>query len=320
MNKLTSAGVILLIIFAAFVPVSHGISAKDSLNDNGETEYWAVIVEVLDYEKDEYDMLVDHKVNKPRRIYNATLSAKNWNEDHIKFLLKENATRENILDSITWLQKNVDAEDIIFFYYHGHGSKIVDDNGDEKDGTDEIICPHDINRTIDGKAVNIISDDELDARFDQINAKGMFLVFNCCMSGGFKDLDDEKRVILTSCKEQKISIPIISTFLAYGLHPYINESNDGYVYLFNLVEPFNYLGISNITADKDKDGVITAEEISKFSKRRVIAFWSFALLCPVIKSMAKIQLIRVYRQTENHLGLIPQVYDRYEGELPIIEL
>lgn len=109
-------------------------------------------------------------------------------------------------------------------------------------------------------------------------------------------------------------------FLAYALNPLINETEDNYVYLFNLVEILSLLGYSNITADKNEDGLITAEEISKFAKRRVLIFWAFSLFCPIIKILTRIQLIRVYRETNHFLGLVPQIYDSYEGELPIIKL
>lgn len=323
MGKLTIIGVTFLLLGTILVPAAHG-SLPDSSPDasgDGETEYWAVIVILLDYKNDKYDIPSLAGTGKPYRIYNALLSAKNWKKDHIKLLINETATKENILDSLIWLQNSADANDIVYFYYTGHGFEKPDDDGDEKDGKDEAICPHDANISADVGYVNFITDDQLDNYFDQIYSKGMFLVFDTCVSGGMiPDLSDTNRVIFTSSKEHRISVPILPFFLTYALNPFINKSDDYEVYVSNLVEILDHIGVSNITADKNKDGLITAEEISRFVKRRVIAFWSFGLLCPLIKIITKIQLIRVYRETEHFLGLVPQIYDGYEGELPIIEL
>lgn len=199
---------------------------------DGDTEYWAVTIEIMDYECDDYDLPEDGEILKRYRIYDAILAANNWKKENIKSLLNENSTKEKILDSLTWLQKNVDANDIVFFYYHGHGGMIPDNNKDEKDGMDEIICPYDIKKNENGEFINYITDDQLDEYLDNINAKGMFLVFESCQSGGlidsdnvkiqklkkltyirsynkefFKDIDDINRVILTSVKEQEVSVP-----------------------------------------------------------------------------------------------------------------
>jgi len=343
MNKLIIIGASLLILGTTLTPTTYGSPTFYSSNnggDDGETEYWAVIVTILDYEIDVNDLPEDKIIIDRYRIYNATLSAKNWKNENVKFLTNENATKNNITDALMWLQNNTDADDILFFFFNGHGGTLPDDNGDEKDGKDEIICPYDTNINEDGELINFITDDELDEYFDQINVKGMFIVFESCHSGGLidgrstkidgmkkldcsrefneeltTDIDDTNRVILASSKEQKVSTMSsgVSLFLTYALNPSINQSDDKYVYALNL-------GFLGITADKNKDGLITAEEISKFVKKRVTILWSFLLLCPIFKTLLKIQLIRVYRKVGQFPSIIPQVYDGYKGELPIIEL
>jgi hypothetical protein len=44
------------------------------------------------------------------------------------------------------------SNDLLFFSYSGHGSQVVDKNGDETDSRDEVILPLDF---------NVITDDEL---------------------------------------------------------------------------------------------------------------------------------------------------------------
>ncbi|PBK58293.1 hypothetical protein ARMSODRAFT_1010211 [Armillaria solidipes] len=46
-------------------------------------------------------------------------------------------TKENILDALSWLIKGARSDDSLFIHYSGHGSQIVDTDGDEVDGKDE---------------------------------------------------------------------------------------------------------------------------------------------------------------------------------------
>lgn len=96
----------------------------------------------------------------------------------IRVLLDERATRKNILEGLSWL---VDAGkgDILFFAFSGHGSRVPDLDGDEVDGMDEIICPHDFDW--DG---NWITDDTLAVYFSAVPQDALLeVVMDCCHSG-----------------------------------------------------------------------------------------------------------------------------------------
>jgi len=71
---------------------------------------------------------------------------------------------------------SLDNKDTFVFYFSGHGSYIVDQNGDERDGQDETIV------LSDGKNDYHYLDDELNYRLNQIKAKKMIL-FDSCHSG-----------------------------------------------------------------------------------------------------------------------------------------
>jgi hypothetical protein len=90
-------------------------------------------------------------------------------------------TKQNILICLTNLIKKSKPGDIVFFYYSGHGSNIRDNNGDEKDGLDEVLV------SIDFES---ISDDELN-KLIQKNIKhdvSLFIMCDCCHSGTMFDL------------------------------------------------------------------------------------------------------------------------------------
>jgi uncharacterized caspase-like protein len=91
------------------------------------------------------------------------------------------ATRNNILEEFKNLLMNCQAGDFLFFVYSGHGSYVIDRNGDEKDGRDELIVSCDLQGVLD---------DELKALI-QTHLKAdatLFALFDCCFSGSVLDL------------------------------------------------------------------------------------------------------------------------------------
>jgi uncharacterized membrane protein len=90
-------------------------------------------------------------------------------------------TRENIINEITNILKESVEGDLIFIYYSGHGSYILDRTHDELDNKDEVIVPLDF---------NIITDDELKSIINS-NMKpntSIIAIFDCCNSGTALDL------------------------------------------------------------------------------------------------------------------------------------
>jgi hypothetical protein len=54
------------------------------------------------------------------------------------------ATKKQMEETITrWLPSVSRPGDTVLIFFSGHGLQIPDDNGDEPDGLDEVLCPHD---------------------------------------------------------------------------------------------------------------------------------------------------------------------------------
>lgn len=70
-------------------------------------------------------------------------------------------------------------EDVVLFYFSGHGSQIVDRNGDEVDGMDETLILHD-SRT-PGQCDWV--DDDLNQLLGQIKAEHLVVILDACHSG-----------------------------------------------------------------------------------------------------------------------------------------
>lgn len=112
-------------------------------------------------------------------------------------------TYQNILRGLRWLLSSgtildfenttlnsfpaINPKEMVFFYYSGHGSQIDDDNGDEIDGKDEVICP--IKENGDW-ADEDIRDDDLYTTFNSNVRPDSYVIclLDCCHSGSGMDL------------------------------------------------------------------------------------------------------------------------------------
>ncbi len=309
---------ILLVVISTSISEETIISMKNhySIRNNSqlflenESHYWGVIISIGDYKGNEHDIPLNR--SELLCLYNALLSANNWNKSHIKLLINENATQNAIVNAFNWLKENVDTQDIVIFSYLGHGGEIPDVNGDEKDGYDEGIIPWE---GMDG----FISDDELGKKFNEINAKGMCIIFDCCLSG---DLIDKKQLIKHKIYNKRkfleeISMDIeannrviLTSTMRNGLggmlqikNPFTNRTRTSF-FLKWIAKAFK------MKIDFNNDEICSAEEAFLFAKFRILPFAIF-LLNPVWQ-------LKAIMETGHPILAFPQMYDGYEGDLPII--
>jgi hypothetical protein len=97
----------------------------------------------------------------------------------MRILTNTRATKAKILDGIKWLIKGAKKDDVLIWYYSGHGSRVTDTSGEEIDEYDESICPTDIATAGD------LTDDEIRKALSGV-APGvnLDLIFDSCHSGG----------------------------------------------------------------------------------------------------------------------------------------
>jgi uncharacterized caspase-like protein len=93
-------------------------------------------------------------------------------------LLDRKATGPAIREAIRDLLARSRPGDLAVVQYSGHGSFVPDEDGDEPDGTDECLCPHDV------KQKGPITDDEL---FELFSARPegvkVVMISDSCHSG-----------------------------------------------------------------------------------------------------------------------------------------
>ncbi len=97
----------------------------------------------------------------------------------VRILTNQNATKANIISSLTNLVTTSKKGDSIVFYYSGHGTRVANIGADfEVDGLDDAICPHDF------ASAGVIRDDEFAAILKQLpTGVNMDAIFDCCHSG-----------------------------------------------------------------------------------------------------------------------------------------
>src|SRR5215211_6925446 len=71
----------------------------------------------------------------------------------IVLLRDEEATRDGILVAMDKLVDSAETDDVVIVHFSGHGSQITDREGDEPDGLDETIVPHDGERGVTPNSV-----------------------------------------------------------------------------------------------------------------------------------------------------------------------
>lgn len=97
---------------------------------------------------------------------------------NLKILTDARATRKAIIEGFQWLVNGAKKDDVLIFYYSGHGSQIVDVSGDELDGRDETICPHDF------ATAGMISDDDFRTLLASLpSGVNMDIILDSCHSG-----------------------------------------------------------------------------------------------------------------------------------------
>jgi len=139
-------------------------------------------------------------------------------------------TRENILAEFKKLLINSQAGDFLFFLYSGHGSYVLDRNGDEKDGYDELIVSCDLQGILDDDFKILIS-------HHLKKDVTLFAMFDSCFSGTILDLkyqfldslnydkytENEKNIetvgnvyMISGCSEEQTSADAYINNLAQG--------------------------------------------------------------------------------------------------------
>jgi metacaspase-1 len=117
-------------------------------------------------------------VNDVQDLGAALVEFHGFKKGDITVLTDGAATKKAMQAGIKALVRDAKKGDVALLHYSGHGSNVPDDNGDESDGRDEILCPTDLDWD------DPLRDDWLRTTFDGLRAGVSFTaIMDCCHSG-----------------------------------------------------------------------------------------------------------------------------------------
>ena len=106
-----------------------------------------------------------------------------FEDGQIRVLADEEATLEGIRRNFeSWLIDAVAPGERALFYFSGHGHYLADRSGDEPDGRDEILVPHDYAGTL-GALTNVVVDDEIEGWLGRLRTEDVIVFLDACHSG-----------------------------------------------------------------------------------------------------------------------------------------
>lgn len=129
-------------------------------------------------------------------------------------LLDKQAIGNSIRKAIKAMVSGAKKDDIIIIQYAGHGSYVPDEDGDEPDGTDECICPHDV------ATKGEITDDELFELYsDRQRGVKVVMISDSCHSGTvtrFAPISTPPTIIGPNAPQRKVRFLPPATFLTHA--------------------------------------------------------------------------------------------------------
>ena len=245
-----------------------------------EVVYRALCVGVGDYiQGSDNDLYAPpYDVDRIRQILQqCRFGTPNTTFSNINYLKNWQATKSNILQSISSTFSGADSNDISYFYFSGHGSRL---------GNTSYICPADMTSFVD----SVISVNELENALSSIpGTKVVFL--DSCYSGGFIGKGKEEIIVsreeLESFNDEVINIfsqaqpkGLLTTNqykvltschyyqLCWEIQP--EEGNPFGVFTMALCEGCSYSG--NYPADTNMDTKVSLQEAYLYVKNWVFSY------------------------------------------------
>ena len=179
-----------------------------------------------------------------RVVRDALLAGVNMDHHDGIVLRDASATAAQFQRAIMQLAQEVTPNDVFIFFFSGHGNRVLKPRPDanDPDGYDETIELYD----------EALLDDDLDRLLSMIPAKKQIIVVDACFSGGLaKDVISRPNRMGLFSSEEDLESNVASNFRAGGYLSYF------------LAE-----GVQDARADLDRNGTITASELSEYVSMR----------------------------------------------------
>ncbi len=220
---------------------------------------WALIIGINDYIR---APKLRYAINDANEMEKVLVEFYGFKWDKIIKLIDREATKENIMKAFDKLRLSADKDDRVLIFFAGHGITVTLPDGREKG----YILP--VDGSQDELITSAISTDQLNEISQLIKAKHLFFIMDACYGG------------LIFARAQPLSptaldyLEVISTrrarkaLTAGGRDQTVLDTGPGghSVFTFYLID-----GLKNMTADLNRDGMITSAELNEYVAPRVTA-------------------------------------------------
>lgn len=167
-------------------------------------------------------------------------------DEHIAVLVDEAATKDNILQTMNSIFSKAGPNDMLIFYFSGHG-------------TEGAFCPTDVTDQYNSLLLHI----EIKAIFKKYPAKYKLCFADACFSGGIYQGAPSQSTGSTAAAETSVVIMMSSAYSETSQeNPKIRQGAFTYYLLKGLKG----------SADRNKDNIITLEELFPYIKANVLNF------------------------------------------------
>ncbi len=173
--------------------------ATDIYGNTGETEIDLIVDNSIPDQNDKYALVIGisdyYYIGDLRYADSDAISWTNHLQSQgysVKTIYNRQATRQEILDELDWLESMEEEGDHVAFVYAGHGGHFYEAG---YSGSGSMIFASDA--THNGRGC--ISDSELSDIFDNFDSEHIFIYFDSCRSGGMNELSGSGRLLITAC-------------------------------------------------------------------------------------------------------------------------
>jgi len=163
-----------------------------------------LIITALDYKMTANSLTCTKDGNNMQKLARACGVA------DVQVMYDEQCTKDNVKQLIQSVGSQCGPNDMLVFYYSGHGTSIKDENGDETDGKDEAFCFV----TPDGQITyeSCMTDDDFSECVCSAVPESVqvLILTDCCHSGTIADLQSaawagRKAISITGCLDSQTS-------------------------------------------------------------------------------------------------------------------
>lgn len=240
-TTLPSAGVytILATTYAPNTTGSYTLSLEEgtTLQRNRRGRVYAVLAGISDYSGTHNDL--PYCAEDAQHLH-ASLRSTGLLADESVVLTDGQVTRRNLEQAFSRVAQAAGPDDVFVFFYSGHGS--TQPNNREIDGTDETLVLFD----------DEVTDDEVSAWFDQVDARVGMIALDSCFSGGFaRDVISRPGLMGIFSSEEDVTSNVAARFQAGGYLSY-----------------FLRAAFEGSADDAPSDGITTAGELTQYLRRQ----------------------------------------------------